>query len=102
MGPDRGQPKEYYIALAIRVIFAQSGATGIKTILIITPILQILYRIWFQKAYLAGPRSVFGTTPNSRAGGPGYDTRSGHILSFPLPLIQEGQLSVTIDSLTTS
>ena len=27
--------------------------------------------------------------------GPGFDTRSGHILSCLLPLIQEGQLSVT-------
>ena len=27
--------------------------------------------------------------------GPGFDTRSGHILSFLLPLNQEGQLSVT-------
>ena len=26
----------------------------------------------------------------------GFDTRSGHILSFLLPLIQEGQLSVTV------
>ena len=27
--------------------------------------------------------------------GPGFDTRSGHKLSFLLPLFQEGQLSVT-------
>ena len=32
---------------------------------------------------------------DSRARGPGFDTRSSHILSFLLPLIQEGQLSVT-------
>ena len=29
------------------------------------------------------------------------DTRSGHILSFLLPLIQEGQLSVTGESMCT-
>ena len=27
--------------------------------------------------------------------GPGFDTRSGNMLSFLLPLFQEGQLSVT-------
>ena len=29
------------------------------------------------------------------ARGPGFDTQSGHILSFLLPLIQKGQLSAT-------
>ena len=33
--------------------------------------------------------------------GPGFDARSGHILSFLLPLIQEGQLSVTGESMCT-
>ena len=31
----------------------------------------------------------------------GFDTRSGHIISFPLPLIKEGQLSVTGESIYT-
>ena len=31
----------------------------------------------------------------------GFDTRSSHILSFLLPLIQEGQLSVTGESMCT-
>ena len=31
----------------------------------------------------------------------GFDTWSGHILSFLLPLIQEGQLSVTGESMCT-
>ena len=44
---------------------------------------------------VAGPRSAVGSASDSRARGPGFDTRSGHILSFLLPLIQEGQLSVT-------
>ena len=35
------------------------------------------------------------------AGGPGFDTRSGNILSFLLPLFQEGQLSVTGESMCT-
>ena len=35
------------------------------------------------------------------ARGPGFDTRSGNILSFLLPLFQEGQLSVTGESMCT-
>ena len=35
----------------------------------------------------------------TRVRGPELDTRSGHILSFLLPLIQEGQLSVTGESM---
>ena len=44
-----------------------------------------------------GLRSAVGSASDSRAMGrsPGFDTRSGHILSFPLPLNQEEQLSVT-------
>ena len=49
----------------------------------------------------AGPRSAVGRTPDSQVRGPGFDTRSGHILSFLLPLIQEGQLSVTGESMCT-
>ena len=37
----------------------------------------------------------------TRKSGPGFDTQSGHILSFLLPLIQEGQLSVTGESMCT-
>ena len=33
--------------------------------------------------------------------GPGFDTRSGNILSFLLSLFQEGQLSVTGESMCT-
>ena len=36
-----------------------------------------------------------------RVRGPGFDTRSGNILSFLLPLFQEGQLSVTGESMCT-
>ena len=43
----------------------------------------------------AGPCSAVSSVSDSRARGPGFDTRSSHILSFLLPLIQEGQLSVT-------
>ena len=40
-------------------------------------------------------------TPDSLVKGPGFDTdtQSGHILSFLLPLLQEGQLSVTCESM---
>ena len=33
--------------------------------------------------------------------GPGFDTRSGNVLSFLLPLFEEGQLSVTGESMCT-
>ena len=39
-------------------------------------------------------------TPES-VRGPGFDTRSGNILSFLLPLFQEGQMSVTGESMCT-
>ena len=49
----------------------------------------------------AGPRSAIGRAPDSYVRGPGFDTRSGNILSFLLPLFQEGQLSVTGESMCT-
>ena len=49
----------------------------------------------------AGPRSAVGSASDSRARGPEFDTRSGHIILFLLPLIKEGQLSVTGDSMCT-
>ena len=39
---------------------------------------------------LAMPRSSVGSASDSRVRGLGFDTQSGHILSFLLPLIQEG------------
>ena len=36
-----------------------------------------------------------------KSGVTGFDTRSGNILSFLLPLFQEGQLSVTGESMFT-
>ena len=50
---------------------------------------------------VAGPRSAVGRVPDSQVRGPGFDTRSGHILSFLLPLIQEGHLSFTGESMCT-
>ena len=46
----------------------------------------------------AGPHSAVGRAP---VRGPGFDTRSGNILSFLLPLFQERQLSVTGESMCT-
>ena len=37
----------------------------------------------------------------SRARGPGFDSRSGNLLSFILPLIQDGQLSIAGESMCT-
>ena len=48
-----------------------------------------------QHCQTAGPRSAVGRASDSRARGPGFDSRSCHILSFIFPLIQEGYLSVT-------
>ena len=50
---------------------------------------------------LAGLHSAVGRAPDSQFRGPGIDIRPGHILSFLLPLIQEGQLSVTGESMST-
>ena len=50
---------------------------------------------------MAGPRSAVGKASDSKARGTGFDTLSGHILLFLLPLIQEGQLSVIGESMCT-
>ena len=46
-------------------------------------------------------QSVGHLTRKSGGGGPGFDTRSGNILLFLLPLFQERQLSVTGESMCT-
>ena len=48
---------------------------------------------------LAGPRSAVGSASDSKARGPEFDTWSGHLISFLLPLIQERKLSATGDSI---
>ena len=47
----------------------------------------------------AGQHGTVGSTSDSGARGPVFYNRSGHILTFLLPLIQEGQLSVTGESM---
>ena len=49
----------------------------------------------------AGLCSAVSSASDSRAGDPRFDTKSGHILSFLLPMIQVGQLSVTGESMCT-
>ena len=49
----------------------------------------------------AEPRTAIGRASDSQVRGPGFDTRSGNIVSFLLPLFQEGQLSVTGKSMCT-
>ena len=56
---------------------------------------------WIYNIRTAGPRSAIGRAPDSYVRGPGFDTRSGNIFSFLLPLFQEGQLSVTGESMCT-
>ena len=44
---------------------------------------------------LARPPGAVSSVSVSRARGPGFDTQTGHMLSFFLWLIQEGHLPVT-------
>ena len=60
-----------------------------------------LFEFIYTLIRLAGLRSAVGRAPDSKVRVPGCDTRSGHIYSFLLPLIQEGQLSVTGESMCT-
>ena len=57
---------------------------------------------------IARPHGAIGRAPDLRVRcptdcamrpGSGFDTRSGNILSFLLPLIQEGQFSITGESM---
>ena len=57
--------------------------------------------IYSALVHMAWPRGAVGSASDSRARGPGFDTKSGHILTFPLSLIQEGQLLVTAESMCT-
>ena len=50
------------------------------------------FKISTYSRYIAGPRSAVGSASDSKARGPGFDTRSDHILSFLLPLILSCQL----------
>ena len=52
-------------------------------------------------AYVGINNSAVGRASDSRTRGPGFSTQSGHLFSFLLPLIQEGQLSVTGESMCT-
>ena len=61
--------------------------------------LNLCKQAWLSRA--AGPRSAIGRASDSQVRGPGFDTRSDNILSFLLPLFQEGQLSVTGESMCT-
>ena len=63
--------------------------------LIVYSVLQCLFM--FEILYLIWPDRV----AQSYVRGPGFDIRSGHILSFLLPLIQEGQLVVNGESVCT-
>ena len=49
----------------------------------------------------AGLHSAVGSVSDFRARGLGFDTWSGHQLSFLISLIQEGQLPVTGGSMCT-
>ena len=44
----------------------------------------------------AGPLSAVGSATDSSTRYPGFNARFGHILSFPLPLIQAGQCPLLV------
>ena len=54
------------------------------------PLLLFLNGKFLLRPHVYGPRGAVGSASDSRARGPGFDSRSGHIRSFVLPLIQEG------------
>ena len=53
---------------------------------------RVLREIYYSVCFVC---PFFCSASDSSARGPELDTRSGNVLSFLLPLIQEGQLSVT-------
>ena len=56
----------------------------------------LAYLYMYRKSYYVTPGVGVGLS-----GGIGFDTRSGNILLFLLPLFEEGQLSVTGESMCT-
>ena len=69
----------------------------LKCVLLIDKVKHVNIQAIKNFKLIGGPRSA----PDSKVRGPGFDTWSGHILSFPLLLIQEGQMSVTGKSMCT-
>ena len=62
---------------------------------------QLLMAKLIQDLLGPGRLSLLVAGLTQRARGPGFNTRSGHILWFLLLLIQEGQLSVTGENMCT-
>ena len=60
---------------------------------------QFKYMYWITLIIIEPGRVAQSVGHLTRKSGPGFDTRSGNILSFLLPLYQEGQLSVTGESM---
>ena len=50
---------------------------------------------------LAGLRGAVGSASGPRVRSLGFDTRSGHLLSYLLTQLKQGQLSVTGESMCT-
>ena len=55
---------------------------------------MVVYTNEIYKWVAAGPRGAVGRAPDSWVRGYVFDTRSGGVLSFLLPLFREGRLSV--------
>ena len=85
---------------------AQFDLTWICTVCNLITFISGAFRdIWWtsdNSLSFARQHGAVGRVSDSRARGPRFDIRSGHILSFLLSLIQEGQLSVSGKSMCTN
>ena len=62
---------------------------------------RALEKVIWSNFFFAKLHSAVSGASDSRARGVGLDIRSGHLLSFLLSLVQEGQLSVTGERMCT-
>lgn len=65
------------------------------------PILKNLYGTYLKYRACDKFCVISYSSSDARTGGSGFDTWSGHIISFLLQLMQEGQFSVTGESMGT-
>ena len=85
------------------VVFANNYLLILSTCLILVRDVQYSSRrnVIFFSLLVYQPGRTIGRAPDSKVRGPGFDTQSCNILSFLLLLFQEGQLSVTGESMCT-
>ena len=90
-----------------KLLVAKQQAEGLKSVFFVPLQIRNSGRRSHCQHQLSGHKmlsiaQLTGLSPSdSRARGPGLDARSSRILSLLLPLIQEGQLSVSDESVNT-